>query len=152
MFVAFQIFSCENKQIKSNNNNTLIKKDIQTDKKLKSFKIFDAGGPEYPPYLLLKIENTSATKYIYNNELILKDSIIISGKKFDDYANLLNNIPPEFFHGNGGNLTSPTDNSGFLFEMEFEDKTTYRWGIFQGDYQYSPEIKKFTKNLYKILE
>ncbi|AZI34316.1 hypothetical protein [Kaistella carnis] len=145
ILISAQILSCEKKQFANEIN-------FKTEKKVKELRILDAGGPEYPPFILLKIEKKKAVKYQYDEKLLLKDSTVVSGEKHNKYVHLIQKIPREFISGSGGNFSSPVDNSGLLFVIQFDDNSINQWGIFNDDFQYSAEIQNFTNETYLLIE
>lgn len=146
----FQFTNCEKKNFKME---TVDVKTLNREitKNLEELKIFDGGGPDYAPFILLKINHQNATKYLYDENFNLKDSIIVTGIDYGKYADIFNNVPKEFKKKSGGNFSSPIDNFGFIFEMKFSDSSTNRWGIFTEDYKYSEEIKNFSDKVQAII-
>ncbi len=149
--VLFQFTNCEKKNFKMENVKV---KTLNTEisKNLRELRIYDGGGPEYAPFILLKINDQNATKYLYDENFNLRDSIIVKGIDYSEYASIFNNVPKVFEEKNGGNFSSPIDNSGFIFEMKFDDYSINRWGIFTDDYQYSEEINNFTDKVKAIIQ
>lgn len=138
--LIIQFISCDNKGEFAEH---LQEKDTN-EIKLSKLLIYDAGGPEYQPFILLKADNNSITKYNYDENLLLKDSTIINGDEFkENYSFIINQIPNDFLARNGGEFSSPVDNSGLIFEIFLENGTINKWGVFIRDYQYKNDMQSY---------
>lgn len=146
--LIFQFFGC----VKSGQHNFDVNVNEISDKNIQKLTISDAGGPEYPPYILLKINENFATKYLYDDNIILKDSIIIDVDNFKkNYLFLLKEIPTDFLNGSGGDYSSPVDNSGLLFEVTFSDGSKNKWGTFIDDFQYKNDVRLYVEKVRTTL-
>lgn len=129
-----------------------IEKDLSkgVDNNAKEIRVFDAGGPEYPPFILLKVEEAKTVKYIYSESMTLRDSLIIKNNMQN--SQLLKEVPQEFLNSSGGHFSSPNDDNGLLFYIKLENNVENRWGVFLNNYQYSKSIKEFTNKINLLIQ
>lgn len=118
--------------------------NLQNDK-VKEIEVFDTGGSEYPPVILLKLEENKTVKYLYNDYGVLKDSLTIVNNP--QYSNLFREVPQEFVNSNGTDFSSPNDDNGLFFIIKLDNGVEHQWGVFLGNFQYSKAIEDYTNKV-----
>lgn len=118
-----------------------------------TIKLFDAGGPEFPPHLLLTVSDSLAVVFHYDDKLTLSRQEKIIGAAFKTKVlPVLHAIPKKLIHSGGGNFSSPVDAPGYIVEITRSDGNVNRWGFFPDDYGYDEALVSFLNKLIRLTE